>query len=154
MPLEKGTSDKTVSDNISEMMHKWESTGKIGTSTPESKEKAQAQATRIALEEAGKSKFSLTGPPQEISTVPPERKPDEPHIPFLIGTDAGPAAAPLVPPGSASGLPLGNPATFFGPPRLGARPAETVAAFNDGLSDEERGLAERYAAEQFEDTDG
>ncbi len=58
MPLQKGTSDETVSENISEMVNKWERTGSIGTSTPDSKKEAQDQATRIALESAGKSKYT------------------------------------------------------------------------------------------------
>lgn len=56
MPLKKGKSDKVVSKNISEMMGKFEKTGKIGTSKPASKMKAQKQAVAIALSKAGKAR--------------------------------------------------------------------------------------------------
>lgn len=56
MPLKKGSSDKTVSKNISELMKSYKKTGKIGTSKPKSKKKAQKQAIAIALSSAGKSK--------------------------------------------------------------------------------------------------
>ena len=57
MPLKKGRSRKTVSRNISEMLHRWEGRGSIGTSRPRSKKKAVKQATAIALKKAGKSKY-------------------------------------------------------------------------------------------------
>lgn len=56
MPLKKGKSDKVVSSNISEMMRKFEKSGKIGASKPASKTKAQKQAVAIALSTAGKSR--------------------------------------------------------------------------------------------------
>lgn len=56
MPLSKGKSKKTVSKNISEMMHSFKKTGKIGKSEPKSAEKAQKQAVAIAMNMAGKSK--------------------------------------------------------------------------------------------------
>ena len=56
MPLKKGSSQKTVSANIGEMVGKFEKTGKIGTSKPSSKKKAVKQAVAIALSTAGKSK--------------------------------------------------------------------------------------------------
>lgn len=56
MPLKKGKSNKVVSSNISEMMRKFEKSGKIGTSKPASKTKAQKQAVAIALSTAGKSR--------------------------------------------------------------------------------------------------
>jgi hypothetical protein len=52
MPLKKGSSPKTVSKNISEMMGSYEKSGKIGTSKPASKKKAQKQAVAIALNTA------------------------------------------------------------------------------------------------------
>jgi hypothetical protein len=55
MPLKKGSSQKTVSKNISEMVGKYKETGKIGTSKPASKKKAVKQAVAIALTEAGNS---------------------------------------------------------------------------------------------------
>jgi hypothetical protein len=56
MPLKKGKSNKVVSSNISEMMRKFKKSGKIGTSKPASKAKAQKQAVAIALSTAGKSR--------------------------------------------------------------------------------------------------
>ena len=41
MPLKKGKSDETVSDNISELMKSYKKKGKIGDSKPKSKKKAQ-----------------------------------------------------------------------------------------------------------------
>lgn len=54
MPLKKGSSDKTVSSNIKELMHTYKKKGKIGASKPKSKKKAQKQAVAIALSKAGK----------------------------------------------------------------------------------------------------
>jgi len=54
MPLKKGKSKKVISQNIEELMHSYHQTGTIGTSTPESNEKAQKQAIAIALDMAQK----------------------------------------------------------------------------------------------------
>ena len=59
MPLKAGKSNKVVSGNISEMMHKYKATGEIGTSKPASAGKAQKQAVAIALSKAGKSRKKL-----------------------------------------------------------------------------------------------
>lgn len=59
MPLKSGKSSKVMSENISETMHKYKKTGKIGTSEPESDEKAQKQAVAIAYAKAGKSRKKL-----------------------------------------------------------------------------------------------
>jgi hypothetical protein len=56
LPLKKGKSKKVISENISELMHGYDTTGKIGNSRPPSRRAAQKQATAIALSEAGKSK--------------------------------------------------------------------------------------------------
>lgn len=61
MPLKKGSSQKTISGNISEMVRKFKKTGSIGTSKPTSKKKAVKQAVAIALSTAGKSKKMATG---------------------------------------------------------------------------------------------
>jgi hypothetical protein len=55
MPLKKGSSKKTISGNIGELMSSYKKTGKIGTSKPKSTAKASKQAIAIALSEAGKS---------------------------------------------------------------------------------------------------
>ena len=52
MPLKKGKSKKVISENIHEIMHSYHKTGTIGTSTPESNEKAQKQAVTIAFDMA------------------------------------------------------------------------------------------------------
>jgi len=56
MPLKKGKSAKTVSANISTLMGDYKKSGKIGTSKPASKAKAQKQAIAIALSKAGKAR--------------------------------------------------------------------------------------------------
>jgi hypothetical protein len=58
MPLEKGSSKKAISKNISELMRTYKKKGKIGTSKPKSKKKAQKQAVAIALNKAGKKKIN------------------------------------------------------------------------------------------------
>jgi flavin-binding protein dodecin len=50
MPLKKGKSKKVISENIEEIMHSYHQTGTIGTSTPESNDKAQKQAIAIAFD--------------------------------------------------------------------------------------------------------
>lgn len=56
MPLKKGSSQKTISANIGEMVGSYKETGKIGTSRPKSKAAASKQAAAIAYEKAGKSR--------------------------------------------------------------------------------------------------
>jgi hypothetical protein len=55
MPLKKGKSKETISKNIKGEMKKYEKTGKIGTSKPKTKKKAQKQAVAIALSKARES---------------------------------------------------------------------------------------------------
>ncbi len=57
MPLKVGKSSKTISKNISEMTRSYKKKGSIGTSKPESAEKARSQMVAIALKKAGKSKY-------------------------------------------------------------------------------------------------
>ncbi len=61
MPLKRGSSQKTISSNISEIMGSYKKKGSIGTSKPKSKAKAQKQAVAIALNKAGKPKKMETG---------------------------------------------------------------------------------------------
>ena len=61
MPLDRGSSQKTISSNISEIMGSYKKKGSIGTSKPKSKKKAQKQAVAIALSKAGKSKKMADG---------------------------------------------------------------------------------------------
>lgn len=56
MPLKKGSSDKTIQKNISELIRSYKKTGKIGSSKPESAKAAREQAVAIAYSSAGKSK--------------------------------------------------------------------------------------------------
>lgn len=60
MPLKKGKTDKIISKNIKELMGSYKDDGKIGTSKPQSKKKAQKQSVAIALQSAGKSKMDET----------------------------------------------------------------------------------------------
>jgi hypothetical protein len=70
MPLKKGSSQKTISGNISEMVRKYKKSGSIGTSKPASKKKAVKQAVAIALSKAGKARGmkngGVPGPVKEV----------------------------------------------------------------------------------------
>lgn len=55
MPLRTGTSQKVISDNISEIMASFAKSGKIGTSRPKNKAKALQMAQAIALAKARQS---------------------------------------------------------------------------------------------------
>ena len=55
MPIDKR---KSKSDIIKELMDKYKRTGKIGTSTPESKEAALKQAEAIAYSSKGESQLN------------------------------------------------------------------------------------------------
>ncbi len=56
MPLKKGSSQKTISSNIGELVRTYKEKGAIGTSKPKSKKAAVKQAVAIALTTAGKSR--------------------------------------------------------------------------------------------------
>lgn len=55
MPLKSGSSDKTVSFNIKELVHSGRKKGHIGTGPGKSGKALQKQAVAIALNKAGKS---------------------------------------------------------------------------------------------------
>jgi|688.fasta_scaffold2276892_2 hypothetical protein len=61
MPLKKGSSQKTISGNIGELVRTFKKSGKIGTSKPKSKEAAVKQAAAIAYSTAGKSRKMKSG---------------------------------------------------------------------------------------------
>lgn len=61
MPLKKGSSQKTVSSNISTLVGDYKESGMIGTSKPKSKKAAVKQAVAIALTKAGKSNKKAKG---------------------------------------------------------------------------------------------
>jgi hypothetical protein len=52
MPLAEGSSKKTISSNIAEIMRSYHKKGSIGTSHPKSGKKAQKQAAAIAFAKA------------------------------------------------------------------------------------------------------
>lgn len=61
MPLKKGSSKKTISSNIGEMVRDYKKDGMIGTSKPKSKAAAVKQAAAIAYNKAGKTKKMAKG---------------------------------------------------------------------------------------------
>jgi hypothetical protein len=61
MPLKKGSSQKTISRNIGELVSTYKQKGKIGTSKPKSKAAAVKQAAAIAYSKAGKSRGMKRG---------------------------------------------------------------------------------------------
>lgn len=54
MPLKKGTSRKTISKNVAELMRTFNKKHKIGNIKPKSKMKARKIASAIAYRKAGK----------------------------------------------------------------------------------------------------
>jgi hypothetical protein len=61
MPLKKGSSQKTISRNIGELVGAYKEKGRIGTSKPKSKGAAVKQAAAIAYAKAGKTRKMGTG---------------------------------------------------------------------------------------------
>jgi hypothetical protein len=61
MPLKKGSSQKTISRNIGELVGTYKEKGRIGTSKPKSKAAAVKQAAAIAYSKAGKSRKKSKG---------------------------------------------------------------------------------------------
>ena len=56
MPLKIGGSQRTLSENIAELMKSYHRKGMIGTSTPKSNEAAQKQAIAISFSKRRKGK--------------------------------------------------------------------------------------------------
>jgi hypothetical protein len=61
MPIKKGSSQKTISRNIGELVGTYKEKGRIGTSKPKSKSAAVKQAAAIAYAKAGKSRGMKDG---------------------------------------------------------------------------------------------
>jgi hypothetical protein len=61
MPLKKGSSQKTISRNIGELVGTYGEKGRIGTSKPKSRSDAVKQAAAIAYAKAGKSRSTKAG---------------------------------------------------------------------------------------------
>jgi hypothetical protein len=61
MPLKKGSSQKTISKNIGEIVRDYKKDGAIGTSKPRNKSAAVKQAVAIAYSTAGKTKKAKGG---------------------------------------------------------------------------------------------
>lgn len=56
MPLKSGSSSKTKSSNIKELLHKYKEKGKIGNTKPGSMKKAQQIASAIAYRKSRERK--------------------------------------------------------------------------------------------------
>jgi len=61
MPLKKGTSQRTISRNIGELVGAYKEKGRIGTSRPKSKGAAIKQAAAISYAKAGKARNMSNG---------------------------------------------------------------------------------------------
>lgn len=59
MPLKRGSSQQTISSNIKKLIDEWKDDGAIGTSHPQTKQKAIKQAAAIAYAKAGKSRKTV-----------------------------------------------------------------------------------------------
>lgn len=56
MPLTSGSSSKTLSANIAELMNSYKANGRIGNTVPENKDKAQKTAIAVAYAKRKESK--------------------------------------------------------------------------------------------------
>ena len=56
MPMKSGSSNRTVSQNVSELLKAYHRTGTIGNTTPKSNEKARQIALAAAFTKAGRKK--------------------------------------------------------------------------------------------------
>lgn len=77
MPLKPGSSRKTISGNIRELVGGYEDKGRIGTSTPKSKKAAVKQAVAISLKKAGvqkKAKGGSVEAPKQRNVVASQKK--------------------------------------------------------------------------------
>jgi hypothetical protein len=72
--LRKGGSRETVSANIKELVHDWETDGTIGTSRPRSKQQAVKQAVAISLGEARRTARGKAKPPPPPKGTPSAAK--------------------------------------------------------------------------------
>jgi len=61
VPLKRGSSQKTISSNIGEMVRSFKKKGRLGTSKPSSVGAATKQAAAIAYATAGKSRKMNNG---------------------------------------------------------------------------------------------
>lgn len=61
MPLKKGSSQKTISENIGEMVRSYKRKGSIGASRPKGVAAATKQAAAIAYDKAGKARKMSDG---------------------------------------------------------------------------------------------
>ncbi len=77
MPLKKGGSQQTVSENIRELVHDWEQDGTIGNSHPKTKQQAVKQAVAIALgqaRETARGKARPAPPPKGTASAAKARR--------------------------------------------------------------------------------
>lgn len=73
MPLKSGSSRKTISGNIQELVDTYQAKGRIGTSAPKSKKAAVKQAVAISLKKAGVQKKATGGTVKASATPVPKQ---------------------------------------------------------------------------------
>lgn len=67
MPIKPGKSKKVISGNIKEIVGGYKTSGRIGTSKPDSKAAAVKQAVAISLDKAGVQKKAKGGEMRSVS---------------------------------------------------------------------------------------